>query len=47
MRGKTAEEKRFDEMLRRMLQSKPISRAKLSAKIQSQRKTSKTSKAGK
>jgi len=44
MRVKTSAEKRFDEILRRMLQSKPISRAKISAKIGSQRKTSKTGK---
>jgi hypothetical protein len=38
MGGKTAAEKRFDEIQRRMLQSKPVSRAKISAKIRSRRK---------
>jgi hypothetical protein len=44
MRGKTGAEKRFDEILRRMLQSKPVSRAKISAKVQSRRKGGKVGK---
>jgi hypothetical protein len=43
MGGKTAAEKRFDEILRRMLHSKPVSRAEMSAKI---RQRGKRSKAG-
>ena len=38
MSGKTAAEKRFDAILRRMLLSKPLSRAEISAKIQARRK---------
>ena len=44
MRVKTAAEKRFDKILQRMLQSKPVSRAKISAKIQVQRKAGKRGK---
>jgi hypothetical protein len=43
MRGKTAAEKKFDEILRRMLQSKPVSRAEIGAKLQ----TRKAGKSGK
>jgi hypothetical protein len=38
MGGKTAAEKRFDAILRRMLRSKPLSRSEISAKIQARRK---------
>jgi len=44
MRVKTAAEKRFDKILWRMLQSKPVSRAKISARIQVQRKAGKRGK---
>lgn len=44
MGGKTASEKRFDRILRRMLQSKPVSRAEISVKVRSRRKTRKASK---
>jgi hypothetical protein len=44
MRGKASAEKRFDEILRRMLQSKPVSRAEISAKIQSRRKIGRAGK---
>jgi hypothetical protein len=42
MRDKTAAEKKFDKILRRMLQSKPVSRAEISAKIQARRKAGKS-----
>jgi hypothetical protein len=38
MSGKAVAEKRFDAILRRMLQSKPLSRSEISAKIQARRK---------
>jgi hypothetical protein len=41
MIAKSIEGKRFDEILRRMLQAKPLSRSKISAKLQARRKTSK------
>jgi len=41
MGGKTAAEKGFDTILRRMLQSKPVSRAEISAKIHARRKVKK------
>jgi hypothetical protein len=44
MRVKTTAEKRFDKILRRMLQSKPVSRAEISAKIEVQRKAGKSGK---
>jgi hypothetical protein len=44
MRSRTLAEKRFDEILRRMLQSKPVSRAEISGKIRSRRKIRKVSK---
>jgi hypothetical protein len=44
MRVKTTSEKRFDKILRRMLQSKPVSRADISAKIHEQRKADKSGK---
>ena len=44
MSGKTAAEKRFDEILRRMLQSKPLSRSEISAKIQVRRKAGRIKK---
>jgi hypothetical protein len=37
-------EKRFDEILRRMLQSKPLSRSEISAKIAARRKASRAGK---
>jgi hypothetical protein len=42
--GKAAAEKRFDEILRRMLQSKPLSRSEISAKIEARRKVGRTGK---
>jgi len=44
MGAKTAAEKRFDGILRRMLQSKPLSRAEISAKIQARRKAGRAGK---
>jgi len=44
MRVKTVAEKRFDKILRRMLQSKPVSRAEISARIQGRRKAGKRGK---
>jgi hypothetical protein len=44
MSSKTAAEKRFDEILRRMLQSKPLSRVEISAKIQARRKAGRAEK---
>jgi hypothetical protein len=44
MSGKSAAEKRFDAILRRMLQSKPLSRSEISAKIQVRRKAGRTGK---
>jgi hypothetical protein len=44
MSGKTGAEKRFDMILRRMLQSKPLSRSEISAKIYAQRKAGTISK---
>jgi hypothetical protein len=44
MRDKTAAEKKFDKILRRMLQSKPVSRAEISAKIQAGRRTGESGK---
>jgi hypothetical protein len=44
MRGKTAAEKRFDEILRRKLQSRPVSRAEMSTKIRQRRKACKAGK---
>jgi hypothetical protein len=44
MSGKAVAEKRFDEILRRMLQSKPLSRSEISAKIQARRKAGRTGK---
>jgi predicted ArsR family transcriptional regulator len=38
MGAKTSAEKKFDEILRRMLQAKPLSRSEISAKIQVRRK---------
>ncbi len=40
MGAKTAAEKRFDAILRRMLQSKPLSRFEISAKLHARRKAS-------
>jgi hypothetical protein len=44
MSGKAAAEKRFVEILRRMLQSKPLSRSEISAKIEARRKAGRTGK---
>ena len=44
MSGKSAAEKRFDEILRRMLRSKPLSRSEISAKVQARRKAARTGK---
>jgi len=44
MSGKTAAEKKFDEILRRMLEAKPLSRSEISAKIHANRKASKSVK---
>jgi hypothetical protein len=44
MSGKTSVEKRFDEILRRMLESKPLSRSEISARIQSRRKAARIKK---
>ena len=38
MSSQTVAEKRFDAILRRMLQSKPLSRSEISAKIAARRK---------
>jgi hypothetical protein len=44
MGSKTVAEKRFDETLRRMLQSKPLSRSEISAKIAARRKATRIKK---
>jgi len=44
MRVKTTAEKRFDKILRRMLRSKPVSRAEISARIEARRKAGKKGK---
>jgi hypothetical protein len=44
MSSRTAAEKRFDEILRRMLQSKPLSRAEISKRIQIRRKAGRIKK---
>ena len=44
MSGKTAAENRFDAILRRMLQSKPLSRSEVSAKIEARWKAGRTGK---
>ena len=44
MSAKTAAEKRFDAILRRMLQAKPLSRSEISAKIHARRKARSTGK---
>jgi hypothetical protein len=44
MSSKTAVEKRFDEILRRMLQSKPLSRSEIGARIQARRKAARIKK---
>jgi hypothetical protein len=44
MSGRAGAEKRLDQIPRRMLESKPVSRAKISAKIQSRRKAGKAGK---
>ena len=44
MSDKTAAEKKFDEILRRMLEAKPLSRSEISAKIHAKRKSSKSVK---
>jgi hypothetical protein len=44
MGGKTLAEKRFDEILRRMLQSKPLSRSEISTRIQAQRRAARIKK---
>jgi hypothetical protein len=44
MSGKAAAEKRFDQILRRMLQSKPLSRSEISARIQAQRRAARIKK---
>jgi hypothetical protein len=44
MSVKTAGEKKFDGILRRMLQAKPLSRSEISAKIHAKRKSSKSVK---
>jgi hypothetical protein len=44
MSGKSAVEKRFDAILRRMLQSKPLSRPEISAKLKVRRKAGSTGK---
>jgi hypothetical protein len=47
MGGNALAEQKFDAILRRMLQAKPLSRAEISAKIQARRKADKTGRAGK
>jgi hypothetical protein len=44
MSAKTAVEKRFDAILRRMLQAKPLSRSEISAKIEVRRKAGRIKK---
>jgi hypothetical protein len=44
MSGKAAGEKRFDKILRRMLQTKPLSRSEISAKIAARRKSARNKK---
>ena len=44
MSDKTAAEKKFDEILRRMLEAKPVSRSEISAKIDAKRTASKSVK---
>jgi predicted ArsR family transcriptional regulator len=44
MSSKAASEKRFDEILRRMLQSKPLSRSEISARIQVRRQAARIKK---
>jgi hypothetical protein len=44
MSRKTAAEKRFDAILWRMLQAKPLSRSEISAKLQARRKPRSTEK---
>ena len=44
MSDKVAAEKRFDSILRRMLQSKPLSRSEISTKIKARRKAGRTGK---
>jgi hypothetical protein len=44
MGSKTVAEKRFDEILRRMLQSKPLSRSEISARIEAQRRAARIKK---
>jgi hypothetical protein len=42
MSGKTAAEKKFDGILRRMLQAKPLSRSEISARIDARLKPGKS-----
>jgi hypothetical protein len=44
MRNKTAAEKKFDKILRRMLLCKPVSREEVSAKIRAGRRAGKSGK---
>lgn len=44
MNAKTVAEMRFDAILRRMLQAKPLSRSEISAKLQVWRKARSTEK---
>ena len=44
MGSKNSAEKKFDEILRRMLRAKPLSRSEISAKSQVRRKTIKAEK---
>jgi hypothetical protein len=44
MSSKTVVEKRFDAILRRMLESKPLSRSEISARIQARRKAARIKK---
>jgi hypothetical protein len=44
MKGKTVADKEFDKVLRRMLTTKPVSRAEISARIRADRKTKQTGK---
>ena len=44
MNDKAVVEKRFDEILRRMLQSKPLLRSRISSKIEARRKVGRARK---
>jgi hypothetical protein len=44
MSSKTVAEKRFDEVPRRMVQSKPLSRSEISVRIPAERRTARIKK---